>query len=191
MPALPANLQSCLDKLLPGDQVVGGEAKPFENGPKRPGREVAWVPGNDCRSILVRVVPDLMASLALALQLATEPAELPGQLSICHAGTRTETRPGAVTVSMPGGSCWFVSTMTAIRSCARSGASLRTSWTVSPCTTSPGRSGLVPRYGPSGKCSISRVILYIAVKSPGLEATASAPWWRDFTMLLPGCGMTG
>jgi hypothetical protein len=76
---------------------------------------------------------------------AAEATQVPHELAIGHAGTRTETRRGAVTVSMPGGSGWLVSTMTPIRSCAKSGASRSTSWTLSACTTRPGSSGLVPR----------------------------------------------
>ncbi len=59
--------------------------------------------GNDGGSILRWVVPDLVAPLALTQQLTTETEEMAGQLSIRQAGTRTGTRQGVVTVSMPRG----------------------------------------------------------------------------------------
>jgi hypothetical protein len=54
------------------------------------------------------------------------------------------------------------------------GASRITSSGASAWTISPGRSGLVPKYGPSGKCSISKVTLYVVMECPQSHCSTDA-----------------
>lgn len=101
---------------LYGIQVIAGDAEAFQDGLQCPDGQIAPMPWNDRRAIEAWVMPYLMAAFGPSLQLAPEATQLAGELSISHAGTQTGTRLGVLTVSMPRGRGWPVSTITAIRS---------------------------------------------------------------------------
>jgi hypothetical protein len=103
--------------------------------------EYLRVTGNHGRTVHRRIVPDLLAALALSLQNAPEPATLPAELGVGHAGTTSGTRVGVVSGRKPGGSASPVSSITVINSRAMSGASPTTSSGLAPLDDQPGQLG--------------------------------------------------
>ena len=138
--------------------VLGRDVELSQNCAQGPGGDIAGVIRDDGRAVRTRVVPDLVAAASLTLEDTTERLEPARQFGMGHAGMTSGTRAGTGTWRRPAGKTCPVSTITAMRSRAMCGARSMTSSGVPACTSSPGRSGLVPRYGPSSSRWISNVI---------------------------------
>jgi len=56
--------------VLRGIQVVSTDTQTVQNRLERADRDISTVSGNDCRTVLGWMVPNLVTAFALALQLA-------------------------------------------------------------------------------------------------------------------------